>query len=226
MKALVLPEVEVLSDGQADVIRNWVKGGGTLIASYKCGLLDEKRQARSNFALADVFGVDLESEERKYIHQGVEKPPRHGEYTSNLFGIGGKPAGKDAGREHRGFGGFFPAVEEDHRRRGHAVPPAFHGRGYGEQPLVQLGAATAGNGNRGHRGGAQSLWERAVALCWRSDFLGDAVAAVLDQTVDSGTDAAVGKRNRSLSCGRSRLRSTCTGRFSTTRVGIISWCRC
>ena len=80
-EALVLPEVEILSDAQADVIRNWVKAGGTLISSFKCGLRDEKRQARSNFALADVFGVDYESEEHKYAHEGMAE--RHaGDYTS------------------------------------------------------------------------------------------------------------------------------------------------
>src|ERR1019366_9634807 len=65
-EALVLPEVEVVSDAQAGAIRDWVKQGGTLLASFKCGLLDEKRQARSNFALADVFGVDYKTEERTY----------------------------------------------------------------------------------------------------------------------------------------------------------------
>ena len=67
-ETLVLPEVEVLGSAQADVIRNWVKQGGTLLATGKCGLVDEKGQARSNFPLADVFGVDLVSEERKYAY--------------------------------------------------------------------------------------------------------------------------------------------------------------
>ena len=46
----MLPEVEVLSDAQAEVIRNWVKSGGTLVASHKCGLRDEKRQPRVEFS--------------------------------------------------------------------------------------------------------------------------------------------------------------------------------
>jgi hypothetical protein len=90
-EALVLPEVEVLSDAQAEVIRDWVKGGGTLVASYKCGLMDETRQARSNFPLADVFGVDYESEECKYSHEGGEKPPRPGAYTSTYLESSGSP---------------------------------------------------------------------------------------------------------------------------------------
>jgi hypothetical protein len=67
-ETLVLPEVEVLGSAQADVIRNWVKKGGTLLATGKCGLVDEKGQPRANFPLADVFGVDLVSEEKKYAY--------------------------------------------------------------------------------------------------------------------------------------------------------------
>lgn len=83
-EALVLPEVEVLSDAQTEAIRNWVKQGGTLLASYKCGLLDEKRHARSNFPLADVLGVDFESEERRYVRD--ETGERHaGDSTSTYL---------------------------------------------------------------------------------------------------------------------------------------------
>lgn len=90
-EALVLPDVEVLSDAQADVIRNWVKGGGTLVSSYKTGLRDEKRQARSNFALADVFGVDFESEERKYVLEVGHGPARPDAYTSTYLESTGSP---------------------------------------------------------------------------------------------------------------------------------------
>ena len=44
---MVLPEVEVLSDGQAEQIRNWVRQGGNLIATYRCGLVDEKHNPRA-----------------------------------------------------------------------------------------------------------------------------------------------------------------------------------
>ncbi|MBI3666960.1 MAG: hypothetical protein HY236_12205 [Acidobacteria bacterium] len=67
-ETLVLPEVEVLSAAHADAIRKWVEGGGTLMASGRCGLLDENHKPRSNFPLADVFGADYVSEERKYAY--------------------------------------------------------------------------------------------------------------------------------------------------------------
>ncbi len=50
----VLPEVEVLSDRHAELIRGWVREGGTLLATYRCGLLDENYRPRANFALSDV----------------------------------------------------------------------------------------------------------------------------------------------------------------------------
>ena len=65
---LVLPEVEVLTSKQADVIRDWVADGGTLIASGNCGMVSENKERRKNFPLADVLGVDFESEERKYAY--------------------------------------------------------------------------------------------------------------------------------------------------------------
>jgi len=64
----VLPEVEVLSSAHADTIRQWVEAGGTLIASGRCGLIDENHGQRQNFPLADVFGADFVSEERKYAY--------------------------------------------------------------------------------------------------------------------------------------------------------------
>ena len=70
---LVLPETEVISDHHADLIRNWVRSGGTLIASHRCGLRDEKHQARTDFPLADVFGVHFAGEEKKYAYDGQGK---------------------------------------------------------------------------------------------------------------------------------------------------------
>jgi len=74
---LVLPETEVLSTPHAELIRQWVCRGGALIASFKCGLLDEKNAPRPDFALADVFGVQLVSEEKKYAYDGEGKPKKN-----------------------------------------------------------------------------------------------------------------------------------------------------
>jgi putative glycosyl hydrolase-like family 6 (GHL6) protein len=83
-EALVLPEVKVLSDPQAEVIRRWVDKGGTLIASYQCGLLDSNRKPRNNFPLADVFGVDYVSENDKYS-KDAEGKQRSENFTSTYL---------------------------------------------------------------------------------------------------------------------------------------------
>ena len=110
-EALVLPEVEVLSDAQAEVIRGWVRSGGTLLANYKCGLLDEKRQGRSNFALADVFGVDYVSEERHYAYdaQGRAQP---GDFTSTYLESAGHPLAQMLAVSTVGLGGSFLTVKK------------------------------------------------------------------------------------------------------------------
>ncbi|MGH9345081.1 MAG: beta-galactosidase trimerization domain-containing protein, partial [Terriglobia bacterium] len=105
-ETLVLPEVEVLSDAHAQVIRDWVKQGGTLIASYRCGLLDEKRQPRSNFPLADVFGVDYVSEERKYAYTADGKL-RPGNFTSTYLESAGHLLAKILSVSTVGLPGVF-----------------------------------------------------------------------------------------------------------------------
>ena len=72
-EVLVLPEVSAMSDEQAETIRNWVGSGGTLISSYRCGMLDEHLKPRTNFALADVLGVDYLFEETKYAFDQTGK---------------------------------------------------------------------------------------------------------------------------------------------------------
>lgn len=105
-EALVLPEVEVLSDIQAGVIRDWVKQGGTLVASFKCGLRDEKRNVRSNFALADVLGVDYNSEERKYAYT-AEGNLRPGDFTTTYIESAGHPLAKMLAVSTVGLSGSF-----------------------------------------------------------------------------------------------------------------------
>lgn len=103
---LLLPEVEVLSSAQAQVIRDWVAHGGTLIASYNCGLLDENRQARTNFPLNDVLGVDYVSEERKYAYND-EGHLRSGDFTSTYLESTGHRLAKILARSTVGLPGPF-----------------------------------------------------------------------------------------------------------------------
>ena len=58
-KLLILPNIAVLSDAQCDQIRVFVAAGGSIIATHETGLRSPDGSPRSNFALAELFGVDL-----------------------------------------------------------------------------------------------------------------------------------------------------------------------
>ena len=57
-KVLVLADQDALSDTQVSSIRNFVKAGGSLVATGRTSLLNEWRLIRPKFGLADVLGVD------------------------------------------------------------------------------------------------------------------------------------------------------------------------
>lgn len=109
---LVLPETEVLSDQQAQTIRAWVRDGGTLVASHRCGLHDANHQPRSNFPLADVLGVDYAGEERKYAF-GTTAFSGEGEgtakvgFVSTYLESSGHPLAKMLAVSTVGLGGTF-----------------------------------------------------------------------------------------------------------------------
>lgn len=54
---LILPNFAFMSDAQAEALRNYAAAGGSLLATFETGLYDETGQARSDFALADLFGI-------------------------------------------------------------------------------------------------------------------------------------------------------------------------
>jgi hypothetical protein len=63
-RVLVLPKTPCLSDLEAEAIRRYVSGGGTLVADYLCGIFDENGKARKVGALDDVFKI----KRRKYLY--------------------------------------------------------------------------------------------------------------------------------------------------------------
>jgi hypothetical protein len=90
---LVLPEVTAMSDPQAETVRQWVSNGGTLIATGRCGLLDENHRGRSNFALADVFGADYVSTDTTYSNDENGKQREGNATTTYLESVGHALAG-------------------------------------------------------------------------------------------------------------------------------------
>lgn len=60
--ALILSNTALLSDAQCDQLRAYVESGGSLVATFETSLYNEKNERRSDFGLADVFGIRLAGE--------------------------------------------------------------------------------------------------------------------------------------------------------------------
>ncbi len=56
-RALLLPNIAVLSARQCEQLRAYVHSGGSLMASFETSLYDENLQPRSEFGLADLLGI-------------------------------------------------------------------------------------------------------------------------------------------------------------------------
>lgn len=56
-RALLLPNIAMLSDRQCDQIRSYVRSGGSIMASFETSLYDENLKPRSDFGLADLLGI-------------------------------------------------------------------------------------------------------------------------------------------------------------------------
>lgn len=56
-RAVILPNIAVLSDKAIQALKDYVQGGGALLATYETSLYDEKGNRRPDFGLAEVFSV-------------------------------------------------------------------------------------------------------------------------------------------------------------------------
>ena len=56
-RALLLPNVAMLSDKQCKQIRDYARAGGSLMAGFETSLYNEDLKPRPDFGLADVFGI-------------------------------------------------------------------------------------------------------------------------------------------------------------------------
>jgi hypothetical protein len=59
-KVLILPNIAALSEKQCNELRQFVTGGGSLVASYETSLYDEEGKQKNNFGLSDLFGVSYD----------------------------------------------------------------------------------------------------------------------------------------------------------------------
>ncbi|MEP7111357.1 MAG: alpha-amylase family protein, partial [Ferruginibacter sp.] len=56
-KLLILPNIAALSTIQCNQLRKFVEEGGNLLATFETSLYDEEGKQRTDFGLADIFGV-------------------------------------------------------------------------------------------------------------------------------------------------------------------------
>jgi hypothetical protein len=85
LKTLILPNIAALSQDQCRALADFVSNGGSLIATYETSLYDEWGQKRTDFGLADLFGVSYVENTRgpmqnSYLrlHHETKHPLLHG----------------------------------------------------------------------------------------------------------------------------------------------------
>ena len=78
-RLVFLPNVACMSDEEMELVREYVKNGGNVIASYMTSLFDEAGNRREDFGLSDLFGISFTEKEVKmrrdaYIRITKEHP--------------------------------------------------------------------------------------------------------------------------------------------------------
>jgi Hypothetical glycosyl hydrolase 6/Beta-galactosidase trimerisation domain len=79
-KLLILPNVAALSDRQCEQLRQFVDGGGSVVATFETSLYDEAGKKRANFALADLFGVAFAGKTESFVKNSyinIEHDTKH-----------------------------------------------------------------------------------------------------------------------------------------------------
>jgi hypothetical protein len=61
-RALLLPNTALLSDAQCRQLAAFVDSGGSLLASFETGMYSERNQRRANSGVADIFGIQKQSD--------------------------------------------------------------------------------------------------------------------------------------------------------------------
>jgi hypothetical protein len=61
-RAVLLPNVALLSDRQCRQLQSFVEAGGSLMASFETSMYSERNERRANFGLADVFGIQKKAD--------------------------------------------------------------------------------------------------------------------------------------------------------------------
>jgi hypothetical protein len=89
-KLLILPNIAALSESQCDQLKQYVRSGGSLLATFETSLYDEQGKHRSDFGLADLFGVSYDGHvdgpmQNSYLR--IKKDPVTGRFHPVLAGL-------------------------------------------------------------------------------------------------------------------------------------------
>ena len=93
-KLLVLADAAALSEAQCAAIREFVKRGGSVLATLASSLFDESGVRRADFGLADVFGVSFAGRIEGPMHNSyvsLDADPSTGARHPILDGLEGTP---------------------------------------------------------------------------------------------------------------------------------------
>jgi Hypothetical glycosyl hydrolase 6/Beta-galactosidase trimerisation domain len=89
-RTLILPNIAALSEKQCQQIRQYVKGGGSVIATYETSLYDEWGVRRTDFGLASLFGTSFAGRTEGPMlnsYLTLERDPATGRFHPLLFGL-------------------------------------------------------------------------------------------------------------------------------------------
>lgn len=130
---LILPNLGVMSDAQAEAVKIFAKSGGSVVATSETSLYGPFGDPREDFALNDLFGVHCQGKShggQEFANPDIEVSDRHTyirlvpELRAGLYGPRDATAPLATGRRHAllaglegtdtvPFGGFLPVVEVD-----------------------------------------------------------------------------------------------------------------
>lgn len=131
-RVLFLPNVACLSDAQVDIVREYVRGGGGLVATGETSLCDELGRPRPDFALRDLWGA---------TYQGRVQAPQTRPELDAHFAIALNEAywTQRANAGALRFGDFPGSIFATDPRLRRLVP---NGQASFKGPMVRLGAVS------------------------------------------------------------------------------------
>jgi hypothetical protein len=66
-KAVIWPNIALLSDAECAALKSFAAQGGSIMASFEGSLCDENNVRRIDFGIADVFGIHVAGERRTRV---------------------------------------------------------------------------------------------------------------------------------------------------------------